>query len=88
METRKGPRDVSRGPFTSSSKKDQLTRFQVWPPQNMPPKAQPCTRSEPLLFIDIVESYLRPLLGSLIRPAHFEPCGRMLIRIFSPDLTE
>jgi hypothetical protein len=21
----------------------QLTRFQVWPPQNRPPKAQPCT---------------------------------------------
>jgi BASS family bile acid:Na+ symporter len=23
----------------------QLTRLQFWPPQNMPPKAQPCTRS-------------------------------------------
>ena len=34
----------------------QLTRFQVWPPQNMPPKAQPCTRSEFVPFIAIVES--------------------------------
>jgi hypothetical protein len=23
------------------SSRDQLTRFQVWPPQNRPPKAQP-----------------------------------------------
>jgi hypothetical protein len=22
-----------------------LTRFQIWPPQNRPPKTQPCTRS-------------------------------------------
>jgi hypothetical protein len=34
----------------------QLTRFQVWPPQNMPPKAQPCTRSVAVPFIAIVES--------------------------------
>ncbi|TWA98523.1 hypothetical protein FBZ96_105200 [Bradyrhizobium stylosanthis] len=34
----------------------QLTRFQVWPPQNMPPKAQPCTRSAFGPFIAIVES--------------------------------
>ena len=66
----------------------QLTRFQVWPPQNMPPKAQPCTRSEPLLFIAIVASYFLPLSGSWIRPAHFEPCGFMLIRTFSPDFSE
>ena len=35
---------------------NQLTRFQVWPPQNMPPKAQPCTLSVVLLFSAIVES--------------------------------
>ena len=34
----------------------QLTRFQVWPPQNMPPKAQPCTRIAFGPFIAIVES--------------------------------
>ena len=34
----------------------QLTRFQVWPPQNMPPKAQPWTRREAVPFIAIVES--------------------------------
>ena len=34
----------------------QLTRFQVWPPQNMPPKAQPWTRSAFVPFIAIVES--------------------------------
>ena len=34
----------------------QLTRFQVWPLQNMPPKAQPCTRSAFGPFIAIVES--------------------------------
>ncbi|MGY4630295.1 hypothetical protein ACVWY3_008051 [Bradyrhizobium sp. USDA 4486] len=34
----------------------QLTRFQVWPPQNMPPKAQPCTRSAFAPFIAMVES--------------------------------
>jgi len=34
----------------------QLTRFQVWPPQNMPPKAQPWTRSALVPFIAIVES--------------------------------
>ena len=34
----------------------QLTRFQVWPPQNMPPKAQPCTRITFGPFIAMVES--------------------------------
>jgi len=34
----------------------QPTRFQVWPPQNMPPKAQPCTRIAFGPFIAIVES--------------------------------
>ena len=34
----------------------QFTRVQVWPPQNMPPKAQPCTRSRSVPFIAIVES--------------------------------
>jgi hypothetical protein len=34
----------------------QSTRVQVWPPQNMPPKAQPCTRSVPAPFSAIVES--------------------------------
>ncbi len=34
----------------------QLTRFQVWPPQNMPPKAQPCTRIAFGPFIAMVES--------------------------------
>src|SRR3954466_3932178 len=34
----------------------QLTRFQVWPPQNMPPKAQPWTRSVLVPFIAMVES--------------------------------
>ena len=34
----------------------QPTRFQVWPPQNMPPKAQPCTRSVVVPFVAIVES--------------------------------
>ena len=39
-----------------SRRNNQLTRFQVWPPQNMPPKAQPCTLSVVLLFSAIVES--------------------------------
>ena len=34
------PRDASRGRCVLL-RSDQLTRFQVWPPQNMPPKAQP-----------------------------------------------
>jgi hypothetical protein len=34
----------------------QLIRFQVWPPQNMPPKAQPCTRSVFGPFIAMLES--------------------------------
>jgi len=34
----------------------QLTCLQVRPPQNMPPKAQPCTRSVGVPFIAIVES--------------------------------
>ncbi|MET4800083.1 hypothetical protein ABIA96_002652 [Bradyrhizobium sp. LB11.1] len=34
----------------------QLTRFQIWPPQNMPPKAQPCTRIAFGPFMAIVES--------------------------------
>ena len=34
----------------------QLTRFQVWPPQNIPPKAQPCTRIAFGPFMAIVES--------------------------------
>ena len=34
----------------------QLTRFQVWPPQNMPPKAQPWTLSVLVPFSAIVES--------------------------------
>jgi len=49
----------------------QLTRFQVWPPQNMPPKAQPCTRIAFGPFIAMVESYLRPESGSWMRPLHF-----------------
>jgi len=36
--------------------RDQFTRVQVWPPQNMPPKAQPCTRSVSEPFSAIVES--------------------------------
>jgi hypothetical protein len=35
---------------------NQLTRFQVWPPQNIPPKAQPWTLSELGPFSAIVES--------------------------------
>ncbi len=34
----------------------QPTRFQVWPPQNIPPKAQPCTRIAFGPFMAIVES--------------------------------
>ncbi|MGY4359467.1 hypothetical protein ACVWZR_008607 [Bradyrhizobium sp. i1.3.1] len=34
----------------------QFTRVQVWPPQNMPPKAQPCTRRRSVPLIAIVES--------------------------------
>jgi hypothetical protein len=34
----------------------QLTRFQVWPPQNMPPNAQPCTRRVFGPFIAMLES--------------------------------
>jgi len=34
----------------------QFTRVQVWPPQNMPPKAQPCTRSALVPISAIVES--------------------------------
>jgi hypothetical protein len=34
----------------------QLTRVQVWPPQNMPPKAQPWTRRLSVPFSAIVES--------------------------------
>jgi hypothetical protein len=34
----------------------QLTRFQVWPPQNIPPKAQPWTFRVFGPFIAIVES--------------------------------
>ena len=34
----------------------QFTRVQVWPPQNMPPNAQPCTRSVSGPFSAIVES--------------------------------
>jgi hypothetical protein len=34
----------------------QLTRFQVWPPQNIPPKAQPCTRIAFGPFMTTVES--------------------------------
>ena len=34
----------------------QFTRVQVWPPQNMPPKAQPWTRRVSVPFIAIVES--------------------------------
>ncbi|MGY3235281.1 hypothetical protein ACVWZ4_004157 [Bradyrhizobium sp. USDA 4472] len=36
--------------------KSQLTRFQVWPPQNIPPNAQPCTRIAFGPFMAIVES--------------------------------
>ena len=34
----------------------QLMRFQVWPPQNMPPKAQPWTLSTFGPFMAMVES--------------------------------
>jgi len=34
----------------------QSTRVQVWPPQNMPPKAQPCTRNVAEPISAIVES--------------------------------
>ncbi len=37
---KKGP-VTCHGAIVSYSGKVQLTRFQVWPPQNMPPKAQP-----------------------------------------------
>ena len=53
---------ISRGPSLREalkeervSKNNQLTRFQVWPPQNMPPKAQPWTLSVSVLFSAIVE---------------------------------
>ena len=39
-----------------SGRNRQLARFQVWPPQNMPPKAQPWTLSVSVLFSAIVES--------------------------------
>ena len=46
------------GPLSSSERhtRGQFTRVQVWPPQNMPPKAQPCTRRRSVPFIAIVES--------------------------------
>src|SRR3974390_2198553 len=37
------------------SERNQLTRFQVWPPQNMPPKAQPWTLSRFGPFIAMLE---------------------------------
>lgn len=43
-------------PCIGQSARSQFTRVQVWPPQNMPPKAQPCTRSRSVPFIAIVES--------------------------------
>ncbi len=45
------------GPLRVEPKgRNQLTRFQVWPPQNMPPKAQPWTLSVLGPFSAIVES--------------------------------
>ncbi|MEY9177845.1 hypothetical protein ABIF29_003878 [Bradyrhizobium elkanii] len=49
----------SGDPLASSGQRipaDQFTRVQVWPPQNMPPNAQPWTRSVSGLFIAMVES--------------------------------
>jgi hypothetical protein len=57
---KKSPADDPRGARAyvpvHSTRVVQLTRFQVCPPQNMPPKAQPCTRSEFVPFIAMVES--------------------------------
>ena len=39
-----------------SGRNIQPARFQVWPPQNMPPKAQPWTLSKSLPFSAIVKS--------------------------------
>ena len=53
-DNEKGPREALR--FCELSARDQFTRVQVWPPQNMPPKAQPCTRIWSLPRIATVES--------------------------------
>jgi hypothetical protein len=51
---KEGP--VANHRASSLGRNRQLTRFQVWPPQNMPPKAQPWTLSVLELFSAIVES--------------------------------
>ena len=52
------PRDLIATPSSElrTSRIAQPTRFQVCPPQNMPPKAQPWTRSTFGPFMAIVES--------------------------------
>ncbi len=42
--------------FYFSDAGNQFTRVHVWPPQNIPPNAQPCTRSVSGLFSAMVES--------------------------------
>ena len=52
----KRPRRIGRAFASIEAAIAQFTRVQVWPPQNMPPKAQPCTRRVSVPFMAIVES--------------------------------
>ncbi len=54
--TSKRPRRRGGALWKSSLARGQFTRVQVWPPQNMPPNAQPWTRSVSGPFRAIVES--------------------------------
>jgi len=57
-ETRpaKSPASERRGLAKIAIPAGQFARVQVWPPQNTPPKAQPCTRKVSEPFSAIVES--------------------------------
>jgi hypothetical protein len=55
LQTCKKPRD-GFARLSSHRARRQLIRFQVWPPQNRPPKAQPWTFKRFGPFIAIVES--------------------------------
>ena len=73
------------GPQVSGNR--QLTRFQVWPPQNMPPKAQPLS----LMFGGSAESSIRGAallaLEAVGKIASIEEDSISVEQVFEPDMS-
>ena len=84
FEKCKKPRD-GFAELLSNRARVQLTRFQVWPPQNRPPNAQPWTRKS----VRAAHRHGQVVVAAAvrdreIRPAHLlSLAGFMLIRIGS-----